>query len=194
MKRNLGPANALYPSLTTIVGCVVDGKPNFLAVAHVGIMNHGQPQYLSVGINKKHHSPKGIFEHKQFSICVPSQDMLVETDYVGLVSGRNTDKSQIFELFQGELEHAPLIKSCPVCMECRLHSVVDFEAHHVFIGEIVATHVEESALTPDGKVDIAKVKPLLFDMASVKYWSLGQQLGDCWGAGKELKRKLKGGD
>ena len=33
--------NALYPSLTTIVGAKVDGRPNFLAVAHVGIMNHG---------------------------------------------------------------------------------------------------------------------------------------------------------
>ena len=187
MKRNLGPVNALYPSLTTIVGAVVDGRANFSTVAHVGIMNHGQPQYLSFGINKSHHTGKGILEHREFSVCIPGQDLVVETDYVGLVSGRNTDKSQVFELFQGQLKHAPLIKSCPVCMECRLARVVDFETHDVFIGEIVATHADESVLHADGKIDIARVKPLLFDMASVKYWSLGVEVAPCWKVGKELK-------
>jgi len=190
--RNLGPVNALYPSLTTIVGAEVDGKPNFLAIAHVGIMNHGQPQYLSVGINKAHYTNAGIHEHREFSICIPGEDLLVETDYVGLVSGRNTDKSGLFELFRGELAHAPLIKACPVCMELRLREVVDFEAHEVFIGEIVATHAHEAVLRPDGTIDIARVRPLLFDMASVKYWSLGAELGQCWGAGKALKRRLRG--
>ena len=192
MKRNLGPVNALYPSLTTIVGTVVDGKPNFLAVAHVGNMNHGQPQYLSFGINKKHHSGRGILEHREFSVCIPGEDLVVETDYVGLVSGRNTDKSQVFELFTGELAHAPLIKGCPVCMECRLERVVDFETHAVFIGEIVATHADEAVLRQDGVIDIARVRPLLFDMASVKYWSLGAEVAPCWSAGKALKRRLRG--
>ena len=187
MKRNLGPVNALYPSLTVIVGTVVDDKPNFLAVAHVGIMNHGQPQYLSFGINKAHYTNKGIHEHKEFSVCIPGEDLVARTDYVGLVSGKNTDKSKVFELFQGELAHAPLIRECPVCMECRLARVVDFESHDVFIGEIAATHVEESVLRDDGKIDIARVRPLLFDMASVKYWSLGAEVAPCWSVGKGLK-------
>lgn len=193
MKRNLGPVNALYPSLTTIVGAVVDGKPNFLAVAHVGNMNHGQPQYLSFGINKKHYTNQGIHAHREFSVCIPGEDLVVETDYVGIVSGRNTDKSQVFELFRGELEHAPLIKGCPVCMECRLERVVDFPTHEVFIGEIVATHADDAVLREDGKVDIARVRPLLFDMASISYWSLGAQVAPCWSVGKDLKRSLREG-
>jgi flavin reductase (DIM6/NTAB) family NADH-FMN oxidoreductase RutF len=192
MKRNLGPVNALYPSLTTIVGTVVDGRPNFLAIAHVGIMNHGQPQYLSFGINKKHHTNQGILAHQEFSVCLPGEDLVVETDYVGLVSGRNTDKSRVFDLFYGELKHAPLIQGCPVCMECRLARVVDFETHDVFIGEIVATHAEEGVLHPDGKIDIARVRPLLFDMASVKYWSLGAEVAPCWNVGKKLKARRGG--
>lgn len=194
MKKNLGPVNALYPSLTTIVGSVVNGKPNFLAVAHVGIMNHGEPQYLSFGINKKHYSNAGIREHGEFSVCLPSEDLLVETDFVGLVSGRNYDKSTVFELFEGELKFAPLIKSCPVCMECRLERVVDFETHDVFVGEIVATHADEAVLRADGKIDLAEVRPVLFDMNSVSYWSLGAPIGSCWSVGKGLKRRLMGKD
>lgn len=192
MKRNLGPVNALYPSLTTIVGAVVDGRPNFLAIAHVGIMNHGQPQYLSFGINKRHFTNAGILEHKEFSVCIPTEDQVVETDYVGLVSGKNTDKSGVFELFSGVLPFAPLIKGCPVCMECRLSRVVDFETHDVFIGEIVATHADKAVLSEGGGIDIARVRPLLFDMASVKYWSLGPEVAQCWSVGKELKRSLRG--
>ncbi|HWR02888.1 MAG TPA: flavin reductase family protein [Humidesulfovibrio sp.] len=193
MKRNLGPVNTLYPSLTTIVGAVVDGKPNFLAVAHVGNMNHGQPQYLSFGINKKHYTNKGIHANGEFSVCIPSEDLVVETDYVGIVSGRNTDKSQVFELFSGVLPNAPLIKGCPVCMECRLERVVDFPTHEVFIGEIVATHADEAVLREDGSIDISLIRPLLFDMSSLSYWSLGAPVAKCWSAGKELKRSLREG-
>lgn len=192
MKRNLGPVNALYPSLTTIVGAVVDGRPNFLAIAHVGIMNHGQPQYLSFGISKTHHTNKGILEHREFSVCIPGQDLVVETDYVGLVTGKNTDKSTVFDLFYGELAYAPMIQGCTVCMECRLFRVVDFETHDVFIGEIRATHAEEGVLDAEGKIDIARVRPLLFDMASIKYWSLGAEVAPCWCVGKQLKTTRRG--
>lgn len=192
MKRNLGSVNALYPSLTTIIGAMVEGRPNFLTVAHVGIMNHGQPQYLSFGLNKAHYTNAGILEHREFSVCLPGEDLVEKTDYVGLVSGKKTDKSRVFELFRGQLEHAPLIQGCPVCMECRLAQVVDFKTHDVFIGEIVATHAEESVLRPDGTIDIGRVRPLLFDMASTTYWSLGAAVALCWSVGKGLKGERRG--
>lgn len=187
-KKNLGAENVLYPSLTVIVGAVSGGRPNFMAVAHVGIMNHDTPQYISVGINKGHFTTPGIHEHREFSVNIPGEDLLVKTDYVGLVSGRNTDKSGLFTLYRGQLEHAPLIAECPVSMECRLHRVVDFPKHDVFIGEIVATHADPAVLGDTGKVDIAKVRPLLFDFSSVAYWSLGSRLAGAWDAGKALKR------
>ena len=42
----------------------------------------------------------------------------------------------------------------------------------VFIGELVQTYVDDGVMT-DGRIDVAKVRPLLFDMASVKYWRPG---------------------
>lgn len=188
MKKNLGRVNALYPSLTVILGAEVDGRANFLAVAHVGIMNHGEPQYLSFGLNKMHHTNLGIRAHGEFSVNIPHAGQVKETDYVGLVSGKNTDKSGVFEVFYGELAHAPLIASCPVNMECRLHQVLDFTTHDIFIGEVMATHADEEALT-GGKIDIGKVNPLLFDMASIGYYALGDRVASAWSVGKELKKK-----
>ena len=154
----------------------------------MGIFNHGTPQYLSFGINKAHYSNQGIIEHKEFSVNIPSEALVVETDYVGLVSGKNTDKSAVFELHYGSLAHAPLIVACPVVMECRLHSTLDFTSHDVFVGEIVATHVAPEVLTAEGKIDFTLVKPLLFDMQGVRYLALGPEVGKCWNVGKTMKK------
>lgn len=186
--KAIGPINALYPMPTTLVGTIVNNRPNFLAVAHVGILNHGTPQYLSIGLSKMHYSNAGILENRSFSICLPSEALMVETDYCGIMTGKKTDKAALFEIFYGEMNTAPMIQACPVNMELRLHDVLDFKSHDIFVGELVQTHVRDSVLT-QGKIDIAKLQPLLFDMHSKQYWRLGPPIGKCWNAGKALKRK-----
>ncbi len=42
------------------------------------------------------------------------------------------------------------------------------------VGAIVESYADETLLK-EGKVDIGRVKPLLFDMSSVQYWSIGQR-------------------
>lgn len=188
MKKKIGKTNALYPSLTTIIGTSIDNRPNFITIAHVGIMNHGDPQYLSFGLSKSHFSNQGIIENKLFSVNIPSVDMVVETDYFGLVTGKNTDKSEILDVFYETSDLMPMLKKCPVTMECRLDRILDFTTHDIFIGEITGTYANEAVLDND-KIDIGKVAPLLFDMSSMKYWSLGKPVASCWNAGKALKKK-----
>ena len=183
----IGPVNALYPMPTTLVGVTVNGKPNFLTIAHVGILNHGIPQYLSIGLGKVHYSNSGIKENRNFSICLPSEDLMVETDYCGIMTGKKTDKAALFDVFYGSLETAPMIRQCLVNMELRLHDVLDFPNHDIFIGELVETYADDAVLT-EGIVDISKLRPLLFDMASTKYWRLGPSIGNCWNVGKSLKK------
>lgn len=183
--KTLGPVNALYPMPTALVGARVGGKPNFLTVAHVGILNHGTPQHLAIGLGKIHYTNGGILENRTFSICLPSEDLMVQTDYCGIVSGRNADKAALFDIFYGELETAPMIRQCPVNMELRLHDVLDYATHDIMIGELVQTYADETVLA-GGRIDISRLRPLLFDMASRKYWTLGRAVGDCWGAGKAL--------
>ena len=188
MKKKLGSVNVLYPTTTTLVGAMVNGKPNFITIAHVGIMTHRTPNCISLGMNKMHYTNGGIKENKTFSVNIPSEGLVKETDYCGLVSGKSTDKSALFTIFYGELGSAPMIGECLLNMECRLYQVVDFPENDIFIGEIIQTYAEEDMLS-DGGVDLAKLKPLLFDMSSMKYWSIGTPIARCWNVGKELKKK-----
>jgi flavin reductase (DIM6/NTAB) family NADH-FMN oxidoreductase RutF len=191
MKKKLEPINLLYPTPTVLVGTVVNDTANFITIAHVGIVNHARPFLISLSMGKIHHTNAGIKENKAFSVNIPSESLVAETDYVGLVTGKKVDKSKLFELFYGKLKNAPLITSCPVNMACRLNDIYDTPTHDLFIGEIVETYADESVL--DGNtVDIARVKPLLFDMSSKKYWSLGPALADCWRVGMTIKKKNRG--
>ncbi|SHO52580.1 flavin reductase family protein [Desulfopila aestuarii] len=194
MKRiAIGPKNGLYPSLTTIVGAEPDDKPNWITIAHVGIMNHATgavPQYLSIGLNRSHYTNKGIHEHGEFSINIPSVKMMQVTDYVGLVSGATTDKSELFPIARGTLKHAPMIADVPLSMECKLVQAITLGHHEIFIGEVVETFVDESCLT-DGKPDLEKIDPLLFDFMKIDYWSLGQRVGLPWREGKTYKTDNK---
>jgi flavin reductase (DIM6/NTAB) family NADH-FMN oxidoreductase RutF len=188
MKKKLEGINVLYPTPTVIVGAMVDGKPNYITIAHIGIVNHARPYLISLSMGKPHYTNPGIKENKAFSVNIPSENLVVKTDYAGLVSGKKTDKSDLFEIFYGKLENVPMIKECPINMECRLYDTYDTPTHDLFIGEIVETYADESVLA-EGKVDLAKLKPLLFDMSSVKYWSVGDVVAGCWSIGKQLKQK-----
>lgn len=185
MKTTLGGVNALYPALAVIAGALVEGKPNFNCIAHVGIMNYGKPHLISLSMAKQHYTNQGILEQKTFSVNIPGRDLVAQADYVGLMSGRKVDKSQLFEVFYGELGTAPMIASCPVCMECSLERVVDFATHDVFVGAVVQTHADPAVLT-QGQIDPAKVHPLLFDMGTMSYYALGGPVAKAWSVGKTV--------
>ena len=186
MKRKIGSQNVLYPTPVSIVGALVHGKPNFLNVSHVGILNASAPHMISLSMSKSHYTNDGIKEQRTFSVNILSTDQVAKADYVGIVSGWTADKSSVFEVFFGELETAPMIRDCPLSMECRLHDVYDLRTHDIMIGEVEATYADEAVLS-GGHVDIAKVRPLLFDMGSRSYWSLGPPVGICWHAGRQYR-------
>jgi flavin reductase (DIM6/NTAB) family NADH-FMN oxidoreductase RutF len=68
------------------------------------------------------------------------------TDYCGLVTGRSWDKADLFHVFYGKLERAPLLRECPLNLECSLvrFSPVGGER---FIGQVIATYVRQECLT-----------------------------------------------
>jgi flavin reductase (DIM6/NTAB) family NADH-FMN oxidoreductase RutF len=93
------PANVfIYPMPVTLLGVNVNSIPNFMALGWVSRVN-ATPPMIGCGVGNHHCTNKGILENKTFSINIPSVGMMEKTDYCGLVSGKTTDKSGLFDIF-----------------------------------------------------------------------------------------------
>ncbi len=182
---NLGSTIPAYPMPVALVGAHVEGKPNFMAVAWFSMASY-KPPMMAIVLGKHHHTNIGIKENDAFSLCLPSEDMVVVTDYCGIKSGKKTDKSKLFELFYGELKTAPMIEVCPLNIECELEQVVESGLNEIFIGEIVGTYTDEKYLS-DGKLDFNKMKPMILSQPDTSYWRLGESFAKAWNAGKEYR-------
>ncbi|MEJ2241238.1 MAG: flavin reductase family protein [Candidatus Bathyarchaeota archaeon] len=182
MKVDLGSKNCLYPLPVTLIGAIVNDKPNYIAIAHVGIMDLGS---ISLGISKIHYTNKGIKDNKTFSVNIPSIELIEKTDYCGLVSGKEVNKAELFKTFYGDLKTAPMIDECPINMECELIKTLDFPNHDIFIGKIVKTFCDKQVLN-EGVLDLGKVQPFLFNLSDRSYWKLGEKIAKAWHIGKKL--------
>jgi len=176
----------LYPMPVVLVGTVVEGRANFMAVGWVSRVNLKPPLFtIALG---SHHTNKGIDENREFSINIPDVSLIEKTDYCGLVSGSKTDKSELFNVFYGESDKVPLIKECPVCMSCSVYDAVKLPFNTLYIGEPKEVFTEEKYMT-DNKLDIKKINPFTLTMPDNHYWSIGENLGKAWNIGKNLKKK-----
>lgn len=181
MKKNIGNVLALYPTPLVVIGAMVDHKPNWALVGHVGIIGHDR---VLVSMSKNHYTNQGIKTMNKLSINVVDEKMLPKADHAGCVSGWNTDKSELFEYIVDD-GGVPMIKQAPVSMECVVEDIYITEGFESFICKIDKTFAEEYVLNKEGKIDYHSLKPVLFEMPTYEYLAAGDVIGKCMTLGKE---------
>lgn len=175
MKKNIGSLLALYPTPATIVGAQVNGKVNWLLVAHVGIIGHDR---ILISLAKPHYTNQGIKDTGKVSVALIDQKMLPKADYVGSNSGEKTDKSDVFAWHEGE-NGTPIIDEAPLVLECEVVDNYETDTFDNFVLKIDATYVEEDKLDENGKPDYEKIAPVLFEFPTYSYVASGKIIGKC---------------
>lgn len=170
------------PTPVVLVGADVNGKPNYATVGAFGVVCLEPIFYIS--LKSTHYTTTGVKENGYFSVNIPSIDMVPKTDYCGMVSGKSTDKSNLFTSFYDEHGKAPMISESPMNYLCKVIQSVPICGFEVFFGEIVSTFVNEQHLT-DGIPDPLKINPTF--LMGFNYYSLGQPAGGVFKAGKTVK-------
>ena len=80
---------------------------------------------------------------------------------------------------------ATVILEFPMAVECRLISY-DKETCRL-VGEIVNVSADEKILDSQGKIDPAKLDPIVFDPVNSAYLRLGEKVGNAFKDGMNLK-------
>ena len=188
-KIKINPKSYLYPMPVVIVGSIIDKKINFMTIAYCNIVEHNPPT-IFISASKNHYKNEGIRKNKTFSVNTPSEEIIEGTDYCGIISGKEADKSDVFEVFYGELKTAPMISKAPLNLECRVIKTIAIKeltgaekGHEFFIGEVVNAYAEEKYLT-EGAPDISKINTFTYSMK--QYWKVGKPIAKAWEVGKKL--------
>lgn len=169
-------------SLSVIVGATVDGKANYMTLGQYSGLSMNPPM-LYISSRKVHYTNAGIKENGYFSVNIPSAKLILKMDYVGLVSGKDVDKSDVFTIFYGSVNKAPMIEECPANMLCKVVKTVDLPNYDVFFGEIIETYINQDCLT-DGKPDIKKINQVF--LYGSNYYHVGKVCGNAFSDGKAL--------
>jgi len=163
-KRIKEPRIALYPAPVVLVSCAdVQGKPNIITVICAGIACV-KPPIISIGVHPWVYSHSLIESTGEFVVNIPTVDILAKVDYCGSVSGREVDKFKETGLTPVPASQVkpPLIEECPVNLECVVRQILQLGIHHLFLGEVVATHLDETLMDANGKVQGEKCNPLVY--------------------------------
>jgi flavin reductase (DIM6/NTAB) family NADH-FMN oxidoreductase RutF len=177
------------PWTQTLLGTHVRGRVNFMALDWLTRANY-EPAMLGICVGRGHASNQAIRDTGQFSINVPTVDMIEIVDYCGIASANRDDKSKLFDVFYGDLDDAPLIAACPLNIACRVAQTVDLPSNTFFIADIVAIYSEEQYLS-GGKPDVKKIRPFLLTMPDNRFWSVGEHVGNAWKDGARYREKIK---
>jgi flavin reductase (DIM6/NTAB) family NADH-FMN oxidoreductase RutF len=189
MKKSIGVGTYSLPCPVWVVGSYdAAGKPNLMTAAWGGICN-SRPASIYVSLRKATYSHGNIMVRKAYSVSIPSEKHLAEADWIGVASGRDVDKFSEAKLtpIKGSMVDAPYVDEFPVVLECRVREVYELGLHTQFVGEIMDVKVEESVLNSEGKIDIEKVKPLIFSPGIGTYHGVGKKLADAF-TNRELKK------
>jgi flavin reductase (DIM6/NTAB) family NADH-FMN oxidoreductase RutF len=140
-------------------------KANIVTVAWVGMMG-SEPPVIAISLKRSRFSLELIRQTKEFTVNIPSVKHSKETDYCGIVSGRDRNKFDDtgFTAIKSGKISAPIIQECPFNMECKVvKEGVELGQWVAMFGEIVETHVDEDKVDKsNGRIDIGKVDPLVY--------------------------------
>lgn len=181
---DFGPAPLCLPQPVFIVAAY-DGQdtPCAMNAAWGGISDTHE---ISLCLSHTHKTVANLLLSKAFTISMADAAHIAACDYVGIASGNDVSDKFAHAGFTATCSahvHAPVINELPVCLECELVSYNPATGH--LVGRIANVSVDEAATT-DGKVDVAKMQPLVFDPFNKNYHVVGQVAGKAWDCGKEL--------
>ena len=182
-RKNFGPKQAL---MTTPQPCVMiatwdkDHNPDVMMAAWAGQYDHNQ---IVVSMSK-HKTTENLELTGAFTVSFADIHTVAESDYLGIVSGNKVPDKVArvgFSITPSPNVNAPIINEYPLTLECK---VISWQGG-ILVGEVVNQSADERILT-DGKVDLTKLQPIVFDASGMCYRTVGDNVGGAWNAGKKF--------
>ena len=172
------PGNMLYPLPAVMVSTAdKSGHDNIITIAWTGAICTN-PAMLYISVRPERYSYNLIKESGEFVVNLTTKDLVKETDWCGVRSGRDYDKWKEMNLTRGKadsLSYAPVIVESPVNIECKVEEIKELGSHHMFIARVTGVQVDSKYMNESGKFELNDTNLVAYSHG--EYFDLGENLG-----------------
>ena len=136
-----------YPEWVAMIITVdANGRPNCMT-AGWSMIASGVPPLLAVSVGHTRYTHELIRQAGEFVIAFPAAELEDAVLFCGSRSGRDIDKFAEYRLkaLPAARVSVPLLGGCVANFECRLKSEMEAGDHTIFLGEVLASHVDDEA-------------------------------------------------
>jgi flavin reductase (DIM6/NTAB) family NADH-FMN oxidoreductase RutF len=150
-----------------------NGSANLAPFSQFNIVGWDPPYIMfaasahPVGAERKD-SVRNVQETGEFVFNMATYDLRHAVNKTGLYVDSNVDEFELANLEKAPSLYVkpPRVAAAPVHFECTHQSTIVLPGNspetlfHVVIGKVIAIHIKDEFITNDGKVDIARIRPL----------------------------------
>ena len=191
MGKEVWKAGNMLNPVPAVMVSVADkeGNANILTVAWAGTICTNPPM-LSISVRPERYSYHMIKETNEFVVNLTTKDLVKETDFCGVRSGRDVDKYKELGLTKSKMEHvsAPGIAESPVNIECKVRKIEELGSHHMFIADVVGVVVDDKYFDETNRFHINDTNLIMYSHG--EYFALGEKLGK-FGYSVKKSKKIK---
>lgn len=176
-KVQVRPNRPVYPTPAALITCADEqGRPNLLTLGETFNISIARPVILGIAIRKSRYSHELISRTAEYVVNLPTRAIAEQVWHCGRVSGRDVDKFAATGLtpLPAAVVKAPLIAECPINVECRVTGIQVIGDHDLFLGEVVAQHVNGECLDAEGRILVEKLDGFAFVLG--EFWTLGHKM------------------
>lgn len=118
---------------------------NVLVVSYAGVLSE-KPPIMGIAVRPERYSHGLLRKNREFTLNLPTLNLLQDLDYCGKFSGKKIDKVLVrsLELESSVKVRAPMIKNSPINLECRITRVMHLSkkgsSHDYFIADVLRMH------------------------------------------------------
>ncbi len=163
-KLNWKPGNFIYPAPAVMVSCGEnEDEANITTVSWTGNICTNPPM-VYISLRPERLSYDIIKRTGEFVINIANENLTYETDYCGVVSGREGNKFKKLKLTpEKSIEiNTFSIKECAVNIECRVKEIIKLGSHDMFISDVVLITVDEKYMDEKGKFNFNESMPIIY--------------------------------
>jgi flavin reductase (DIM6/NTAB) family NADH-FMN oxidoreductase RutF len=150
-----------------------DGRVNLAPFSQFNNLGYDPPYVMFAAANfPRHKRPKdsvtNVIETGEFVVNMATYALREAVNITGSAVEPEIDEAKLagLEMIPSKLVKPPRVAASPVHLECRYHCTLALpgrnleQSHYVVVGQVIGVHIKDDAITPEGRIDVLKLRPL----------------------------------